>query len=138
MNLLQIFSTVLDMICLVITTVLAWVMLNRRNKTEVSFTGTPLDKRDFEKHERENKAEHERIFTTLGGVERGVESRLNAKLDAMREESKTDREKLHSRINPIEGEICALRQASETNTARLVQMDAKMDRLIDRTIPTHP
>ncbi len=132
MNTLQTVSTILSMLCLVITTVLAWVMLTRTSKTEVSFTGTPVDKKEFEKHQRENKDEHEKIFATLGGVERGVEARLNIKLDAMQAEAKADREKLHGRINPIEGEICALRLASETNTTRLVQMEGKIDRLIER------
>jgi len=91
-----------------------------------------VDKKEFDKHVEDNKEEHEKIFAKLGGVERGVEGRLNAKLDAMAAESKNDREKLHFRINPIEGEICALRQASETNTAHLVQMDGKIDRLIER------
>jgi TolA-binding protein len=95
------------MICLVITTVLAWVMLNKTNKTEVSFMGVPLDKRDFEKHEREDKEEHNKIF---------------ARLDAMQ-----------ARINPLEGEIRAMREASEINNNRLLQIDAKMDRLIERT-----
>jgi len=133
MNILQIASTALNMLCLVITTVLAWVMLNRTSRTEVSFTAVPVDKRDFERHQRENKDEHERIVASLAGIERGVEIRLNAQLDDMQAEAKADREKLHFRINPIEGEICALREASETNTARLVQMDAKIDRLIERS-----
>lgn len=107
MSTLQIVSTVLSMLCVTITTVLAWVMLNKTSKTEVTFTGTPVDKKEFDKYERENKDEHERIFSKL--------------------------EKVHFRINPIEGEIGALRQASENNTARLVQMDGKIDRLIERT-----
>jgi hypothetical protein len=132
MNTLQTVSTILSMLCLVITTVLAWLMLTRTSKTEVSFTGTPMDKKEFERHEQENKHEHEKIIATLSGVERGVETRLNAKLDAMQAEAKADREKLHFRINPIEAEICALRHASETNTTRLVQMDGKIDRLVER------
>jgi hypothetical protein len=107
------------MISTIITVVLAWVMIYRVNKTEVSFTGTPVDKKEFEKHQFENKEEHNKIF---------------AKLDAMAAESKSDRERLHFRINPIEGEICALREASETNTTRLVQMDGKIDRLIERAM----
>jgi hypothetical protein len=132
MNQLQIVNIVVSVVCVIIMTVLAWVTLYRRNRTEVSFTGTPVDKKEFDKHVEENRGEHERIFAKLGGVERGVEGRLNAKLDAMAAESKNDREKLHERINPIEGEICALRQASETNTTHLVQMDGKIDRLIER------
>jgi transposase len=106
MNTLQIASTVLSMLCLVITTVLAWVMLNKTNKTEVTFTGTPVDKKEFERHQRENREEHEKIF---------------AKLDATQD-----------RINPIEGDIRALCEASEIHTTRLVQMEGKIDRLIER------
>lgn len=106
MNILQITNIALSMVCLVITTVLAWVRIYHANKTEVTFTGTPVDKKDFEKHQRENKDEHDRFFARL--------------------------ESLHGRINPIEAEIGALRQASENNTARLVQLDAKLDRLIER------
>lgn len=106
MNILQIISTALDMLCLVITTVLAWVMLNKTNRTEVSFSGTPVDKKEFEKYERDNKAEHDKFF---------------AKLD-----------QVQFRINPIEGQIGRLREASETNTTRLVQMEVKIDRLIER------
>lgn len=117
MNILQIISTALGMISTVITVVLAWVMIYRVNRTEVSFTGTPVDKKEFEKHEEENREEHARIF---------------AKLDLMAAEYKRDREELHGRINPIEGSICALRANSEMNTPRLAQMEAKIDRLIER------
>lgn len=107
MSMLQIISTALNMICVVITTALAWVMLNKTNKTEVTFTGVPVDKKDFERHQRDNKEEHDRIF---------------AKFDAMQ-----------GRINPIENQLYALAKASEAHTARLVLMDAKIDRLIERT-----
>jgi hypothetical protein len=69
-----------------------WLTLKSPQKREVTFTGEPVDKNDFEKALRDNQ-----------------------------------------RLNPLEGEICALREGSETNTARLVQMDAKIDRLIERT-----
>jgi hypothetical protein len=132
MNTLQIVSIAVSMICVVVTTILAWVAIAKAQKVQVTFAGTPVDKKEFDRQVQENKEEHDRIFSKLGGIERGVEGRLNAKLDAMAAESKADREKLHFRINPIEGEICALREASETNTTRLVQMDAKIDRLIER------
>jgi hypothetical protein len=107
MNTLQLVNIALSMICMIITTVLAWATIYRTNKTEVTFTGTPVDKKEFEKHERENKDEHDRFLVKI--------------------------EKLHQRINPIEAEIFALRQAGELNSTRLVQMDGKIDRLIERT-----
>ena len=59
MNTLQIASIILSGICLIITTVLAWVMLYRVNKTEVSFTGTPVDKKEFERALAEKQIEIE-------------------------------------------------------------------------------
>jgi hypothetical protein len=91
-----------------------------------------VDKKEFDELKQENNKVHEQLFAKFGGVERGVEHRLNAKLDAMAASDKADREKLHTRINPIEGEICALREATDSNTGRLVQMDTKVDRLIER------
>lgn len=119
------FETWFGPIALVISTVAALVTVvfsNRSQKREITFTGEPVDKKDFEKALRDNKEEHDKLFSKVGGIEREIENRLDA-----------DREKFHQRMNPLEGEICALREASETNTARLVQMEAKIDRLIERT-----
>jgi hypothetical protein len=134
MNTLQVISIALSMVCVVITTVLAWVAIARAQKVQVTFAGTPVDKKEFEREAQDNRQEHDKIVSRIGGVERGMESRLNA----LQAESRTDREKLHLRINPIEGELCALRQASEINTTRLVQMDAKIDRLMERTLREGP
>jgi len=48
MNQLQIVNIVVSVVCVIIMTVLAWVTLYRRNRTEVSFTGTPVDKKEFD------------------------------------------------------------------------------------------
>jgi hypothetical protein len=120
------------MICVVITTILAWVAIAKAQKVQVTFAGTPVDKKECALMMQEAREKIEHLFSKVGGVERGVEGRLNAKIEALSAEGKADREKMHLRINPIEGEICALREASETNTTRLVQMDAKIDRLIAR------
>jgi len=132
MNILQIVSIALSMVCVVITTILAWVAIAKAQKVQVTFAGTPVDKKECALMMQEAREKIEHLFSKVGGVERGVEGRLNAKIEALSAEGKADREKMHLRINPIEGEICALREASETNTTRLVQMDAKIDRLIER------
>lgn len=107
MNSLQIANIALSMICMIITTVLAWATIYRTNKTEITFSGTPVDKKDFEKHLRENKEDHDLLFARL--------------------------ENIHARINPIEAGMSALRQVCDLNTARLAQIDGKIDRLIERT-----
>jgi len=119
------FETWFAPIALIVSTVAALITIvfsNRSQKREITFLGEPVDKKDFEKALRDNKEEHDKLFSKVGGIEREIESRLDS-----------DREKFHLRMNPIEGEICALREASETNTDRLVQMEAKIDRLIERT-----
>lgn len=83
MNELQIASIVVGMICVVICTILAWVTLTKTTRTEVSFTGTPVDKKEFEKHVAENAHVHENIFSRIGGAERGVETRINARLETI-------------------------------------------------------
>jgi len=107
MNTLQIVSAAISMICTIIMVVIAWVMMYRVNRTEVSFSGTPVDKTEFERHQQENREEHEKIF---------------AKFEAV-----------HDRINPLESDISALCEASDIYITRLVQMDTKIDRLIERT-----
>jgi hypothetical protein len=132
MNTLEIVSIALSMICVVITTILAWVAIAKAQKVQVTFAGTPVDEKDCAVMMADAREKIDHLFSKVSGVERGVEGRINAKIEMMQAEAKADREKLHFRINPIEGEICALREASETNTTRLVQMDAKIDRLIER------
>ena len=103
------FETWFAPIALIASTVAAIVTVfygNRSQKREITFTGVPVDRKDFEMHQRDNKEEHDKFFT---------------RLDA-----------LQTRINPLEAEIRALRQISETNAARLALMDAKIDRLIER------
>ncbi len=127
MNTLQIVSIALSMICVVITTVLAWVAIAKAQKVQVTFAGTPVDKKEFDKEVQENKEEHDRIFAKLGGVERGLEGRLNAKLDRIdlkidaitckMDIDKTEILKIgeerasatHARINVLVGEVGELR-----------------------------
>jgi cob(I)alamin adenosyltransferase len=127
MNTLQIISIVVSGTCGIITAVLAWVVIYRVNKTEVSFTGTPMDKKDCAVKMGEQKADIDKLFAKLGGMERGVEGRLNGKLDridekidtitAKMESDKTEILKIgeertsatHDRINALVGEVGELR-----------------------------
>ncbi len=96
MNSLQLVSAFLSPICLVITTVLAWVVIYRKQRTEVSFTGEPVDKKDFEKAEAAHAAVHAQLFAKIGGAERGVENRMGERM--ARIETNTDKiwEKMES------------------------------------------
>ena len=72
MNTLQIISIAVSLLGTVITTVLAWVVIYRVNKVQVSFSGEPVDRKDFERLMAGNDAAHAQLFSKLGGVERGA------------------------------------------------------------------
>jgi hypothetical protein len=87
---------------------------------------------DFDKHENEDRREHENIFKKLGGIERGVEERLTAKLTLMANEDKASRGKMHDQITDLNAKVSALDERSDLINQRTVQIDGKIDRLIER------
>jgi len=92
-------------VILVITTVganLAIILSSRKKqKREVSFEFEPASKDAFEKHVAANQREHENLFAKIGGVERGLNERVEKKLTDLQRSAEDGREKLHQRINRI-------------------------------------
>jgi hypothetical protein len=132
MNSLQIISITVSMICVIICTVLAWITLNKTTKTEVSFSGTPTDEKDFDKHVEEDTKAHEQLFAKIGGVERGVEQRMTARLDKSEAEAIESRRLMHAELATVSKEVAGLKSALEGNTALCVRLDGKIDRLMER------
>jgi hypothetical protein len=60
---------------------------------------------EFQKHLERNAREHENLFSKIGGVERGMMSKLDDKFSDMQGKAEEGREKLHVRINEIFGEL---------------------------------
>jgi len=132
MNSLQIISIIVSMICVIICTVLAWITLNKTTKTEVSFTGTPTDKKEFDKHVAENKQAHEQLFAKIGGAERGLEQRMTARLEKCESEAIASSRLVHAEFSKVGTDVAALKSALEANIALCVRLDSKMDRLMER------
>ena len=107
------------------------ITINSRQKREVSFAGEPLDRKDFDKHLSENAAVHNQLFARIGGVERGLESRLTARIDKFETESKESRLLMHQNISAIGNDVAALEKEAELANQRAFQMDSKIDRLIE-------
>jgi hypothetical protein len=133
MNSLQIISITVSTICVIICTVLAWITLTKTTRTEVSFTGTPTDKKDFDKHVAENKQAHEQLHAKIGGAERGLEQRMTARLEKCEAEAIASRRLMHADLGKVSADVAGLKSALEGNTALCVRLDSKMDRLIERT-----
>jgi hypothetical protein len=80
----------------------------------------------------EDAAVHNQLFARIGGAERGLESRLAARMDRFETESKESRRLMHQDISAIGNDVAALKKEASLANQRSVQMDAKIDRLIER------
>lgn len=102
------------------------------HKREVTITDDCVCRSEFEELKGDNKREHENLFSKLGGVERGVEQRLNQRLDKIESDSKDSRRRLHDDVTSIAKDVAALQSESKLTNQRIIQVDTKLDRLIER------
>jgi len=114
------------------STIAILVTINSKQKREITFAGEPVDRKDFDKHVADNAAVHNQLFAKIGGAERGLESRLATRMDRFETESKESRLLMHQDINAIGNDVSALKKEAELANQRSLQMDAKIDRLIER------
>jgi hypothetical protein len=112
-------------------TVAILITINSKQKREITFAGEPVDRKDFDKHVAENAAIHNQLFARIGGAERGLESRLTARIDKFETESKESRVLMHQDISAIGNDVAALKKEAELANQRAFQMESKIDRLIE-------
>lgn len=98
------------------------VAVFRGNRREVEILPGVVAKEEFNRHVESNANDHRDIFSKLGGVDRGAAKKIS-------DESLV----LHNRINSLDKAVGGLETAAEMTNQRLVQIDAKIDRLIERT-----
>ena len=87
--------------CLSATAFYVKGIFSNKQKREVSFTEAPASKKEFDQHVEWNRREHESLHAKIGGVERGVTQRIEARLDRMEAASNEAREKIQERINTV-------------------------------------
>jgi|HubBroStandDraft_1064217.scaffolds.fasta_scaffold525321_2 hypothetical protein len=114
------------------STIAILITINSKQKREVTFAWEPVDRKEFDKHVAEDAAVHNQLFAKIGGAERGLESRLAARMDRFETESKESRLLMHQDISAIGNDVAALKKEAELANQRSLQMDAKIDRLIER------
>jgi hypothetical protein len=114
------------------STVAILITINSKQKREVSFAGEPVDRKDFDKLVAENALIHSQLFAKIGGAERGLESRLAARMDKFEIDAKESGRLMHQDISAIGNTVAALKKEAELANQRSLQMDAKIDRLIER------
>lgn len=137
------FISALSTVLLVAVQVMTLVRSRATQKREVTIDGGYVNKHEFEQFVQASRQEIANLFSKLGGVERGGQSRLDERFETLRNEfteaiSANNRQseiravELHSRLNPMEKQLGALEAQTEILNQRLVQMDAKLDRAIER------
>jgi hypothetical protein len=109
-----------------------WITLTAPQRREISFSGTPVDKRDCQELMTQCHAVHDQLFNRISGVERGVEARVTAKLQKSEDEGKETRRAMHQELTSIGNDVAALKKEAELSNQRACLMDAKIDRLIER------
>jgi hypothetical protein len=113
-------------------TITVLVTINSKQKREVSFAGEPLDRKEFDRVVEENTTVHDQLFAKIGGVERGLDNRMAGRMDKIEAESHASRRLMHQNISAIGNDVAALKKEAELANQRAFQMDAKIDRLIER------
>ncbi|HEV7926011.1 MAG TPA: hypothetical protein VGR14_11675 [Verrucomicrobiae bacterium] len=122
----------LAIIIQIASTLAILITINSKQRREVSFAGEPVERKEFDKHVAENAAIHIQLFAKIGGAERGLESRLAARMDKLELESKGSLQLMHQDLNAIGNDVAALKKETELANQRSMQMDGKIDRLIER------
>src|SRR5215831_1472809 len=111
---------------------IARFFINRAEKRQVSISPEVVLRPDFDAHVAENRHEHENLFAKLGGMERGLNAHLNSELKSLRDERREDSRALHQELNDVARKVSGLEAANTLQNQRLAEINAKLDRVIER------
>ena len=112
-----------------IGTIGLWLSSRKPSNTEIS--PQPLivamekeftTKREFENHVAHVQAEHDKIFSKIGGVERGANSSIENKVEVVRKD-----------LVIVSNQVASLSAETKGQNQQLARMDAKLDRIAERT-----
>jgi len=111
---------------------IAKFFINRAEKRQVMISPEVVGRPDFDAHVSENRHQHENLFSKLGGMERGINGYLNSELKTLREERREDTRALHQEVNDVAKKVSGLEAANALQNQRLAEINAKLDRVIER------
>lgn len=103
-----------------VATVIA-LLVNRKQKREVSFGFVPASKEEFDDHRMNNKEEHDQLFSKLGGVERGLRGEFSNEIKTVRSE-----------MTETVRQLAALNNNAELLNQAMAAERARLDREIER------
>lgn len=121
--------TIVVALCTIAAVVISVVALNR--KTEMQLSPQPLivamekeftTKREFELHVNHVQSEHDKIFSKIGGVERGAAASLENKIEVVRKD-----------LIHVGNQVSSLKAQTDLQNQQLARMDAKLDRIAEKS-----
>jgi DNA-binding MarR family transcriptional regulator len=89
------------------------------DRRTVSFAAEPASKEEFDRHVDHNSAEHRDIFAKLGGVDRGLSSKMSAEVQAV-----------HVRVNAVEKAIGGLEATTALQNQTLAAISADIKKIL--------
>lgn len=75
----------------------------------------------FEKHVADNRDDHDKLFSKIGGVERGAAASIEQRVEIVRRD-----------LVNVGNQVSGLQSETKLQNQQLARMDAKLDRLAER------
>lgn len=105
---------------------------NDAEKREVAITPDIVRRPDFDRHVDGNVIEINSLHTKVGSSERATREIVAKEIAQLRTERARDMENLNDEILQLSHTVGKVSAQNEMQNQRLVQMDAKLDRLVER------
>lgn len=115
-----------------IGTIGLFILARKKQSIEVTPGFVPVSKKDFEEHAKRNADEHDKLFSKIGGVERGAAARLEEQLKSMRTESVADRSLMHEKINQARESVASLDMANQIQNQQLAALQTDIKTILSR------
>lgn len=117
---------------LVIGAVVIWKSFsNRAERREVSIVADAVGKTEFIRHEQKQDTDINSLHTKIGASERETRAMIAREMDQLRVERREDMESLNDQIGDLRTASGKLSAETNLQNERLVQIDSKLDRLIE-------
>ena len=112
---------VIGQLIAIATSVAALLRSFHPQKRDITIQGTVVNKDEYDKHRTEARESEDQLHSKIGGVERGLRGELKQETKEVREA-----------VSKLTFSVGALTESNLLQNQRLANIDAKLDRLIER------
>lgn len=105
---------------------------NDAEKRDVTISPDTATKQEFNAHVQRNAEEHDGLHSRVGGSERGTREMIDKKITELRHEQAEAIHNLNAEVVELAKQVGEISAHTESQNQRLLLMDSKLDRLIER------